>query len=242
MIVTSDGRIAGDIQPLVRFNVSLPVRARRQPPDGALGRRRPHGHGVLRDAHAGDRWRRGRAAGGAAAVRDRSAGRHVPGRARGGRQRHPAARGRRPRPRGRLQPQEDQQLHRPDRQRRRVSSSAPSSTTARSRTAAARINIDDEGNAPGLQRADRERHPARLHPGPHEHEALRRAADGQRPPPVVPALPDAAHDEHVHAGRPVEPGGHHPLRRPRHLLRLVQRRAGQHHATATSSSASPRAT
>ena len=40
-------------------------------------------------------------------------------------------------------------------------------------------------------------------------------ADGQRPPPVLQALPDAAHDQHLHARRRVRAGGHHPLRRPR---------------------------
>ena len=67
-IFTSDGRMTGDVQPLVRFNVSLPLRARRPAPDGALGRRRPHGHGLLRAAHAGGPRPRGGAPGGAAAV------------------------------------------------------------------------------------------------------------------------------------------------------------------------------
>ncbi len=120
MIVSSDGRIAGDVQPLVRFNVELPIRARRQPPDGALGRRRPHGHAILRRTPAGIAGPGGRTAGRPAAVGDRSAGRQLPGRAGGGRQRHPAPRGDRPRAGSGLQPQEDEQLHRPGRESRRL--------------------------------------------------------------------------------------------------------------------------
>ncbi len=90
------------------------------------------------------------------------------------------------------------------------------------------INIDDEGNRPGYNVLIERRGATRLHPGPHEHEALRREADGQRPPPVLPPPPDAAHDEHLHAGRRVQPRGHHPLCRARDLLRIVQRRAGRH--------------
>ena len=86
MIVTSDGRIAGDVQPLVRFNVVVPVGAR-----GQAARTRA---GAAAGAWA---WRtstrtrpkslarRGGAAGGAAADGDRGAGRHVPGGARRGR-------------------------------------------------------------------------------------------------------------------------------------------------------------
>ena len=114
-IFTSDGRMTGDVQPLVRFNVSCLSER-----DG----KRQTRAGVAAAAWAWPTSTRTRrrhiarecgAPGGPAAVRRRSAGRHLPGRARGRRLRHPPARGDRPRPRGRLQPQEDQQLLRPHR-------------------------------------------------------------------------------------------------------------------------------
>ena len=90
------------------------------------------------------------------------------------------------------------------------------------------INVDDEGNLPRqnvliengiLQGYMQDRISAR-------HFGV--AAIGQRPARVLQPLPDAAHDEHLHAAGREQPGGHHPQRRARHLLRRVQRRAGEH--------------
>ena len=43
------------------------------------------------------------------------------------------------------------------------------------------LNVDDEGNATPAQRADRGRHPARLHPGLDERAPDERRAHRQRP-------------------------------------------------------------
>ena len=47
--------------------------------------------------------------------------------------------------------------------------------------------------------ADRGRHPARLHAGPPQRRADERRAHRQRPPRIVRAPADAAHDQHDHA-------------------------------------------
>ena len=105
--------------------------------------------------------------------------------------------------------------------------SSPSSTTARSPTAAAPSTSTTRATR-HAQRPHRRRHPPRLPPGPDQLAPLRRRALRQRPPPVLQALPHAAHDQHLHAGRREHAGRDHPRRRPRHLLRLLLRRPGQH--------------
>ena len=186
MIVTSDGRIAGDVQPMVRFNVALPLRARRQPADGALGRRRPHGHGVLRDAHARGAGRRGGAAGGAAAVGDRGAGGDVPGRAGAGDS-------------GILLHEAIGHGLEADFNRKQTSNytdqvgnlvASELCTVVDDgtiRDSRGSINIDDEGNLPGYNVLIEDGVLRGVHAGPHEREALQRGADRQRPAGDVPA-------------------------------------------------------
>ena len=92
---------------------------------------------------------------------------------------HPAARGGRPRARGRLQPQEDLGLRGPARPagrvagrhgRRRRHDAGPARLAQRRR----------RGHADRAHRADRERHPGRLHAGPAERAAHGHDADRQR--------------------------------------------------------------
>ena len=57
------------------------------------------------------------------------------------------------------------------------------------------------GQSDAVHDADRERRAARLHPGQHERAPDEDAAHRQRPTRVVCAHADAAHDQHLHAGR-----------------------------------------
>ena len=69
------------------------------------------------------------------------------------------------------------------------------------------LNIDDEGNADPAQRADRGRHPEGLHAGPLNARLMGMRAHRQRPARELRARADAAHDQHLHAGRRQGPGG-----------------------------------
>ena len=62
------------------------------------------------------------------------------------------------------------------------------------------------GHADQPHRADRGRHPGRLHAGPAERAADGHEADRQRPAREPRARADAAHDQHLHAG------GRHAIR------------------------------
>ena len=98
--------------------------------------------------------------------------------------RHPAARSGRPRPGRRFQPQEDSAFA--GLLGERVA--APGVTVVDDGTIAGRrgsLTIDDEGTPTIAHRADRGRHPQRLHAGPPERAADGRGADRQRPPPVL---------------------------------------------------------
>ena len=54
-------------------------------------------------------------------------------------------------------------------------------------------------------------------------------ADRQRPPRVVRASDPAAHDQYLHAPGAARARGDHPLRRARHLCGQLRRRPGGHH-------------
>ena len=147
------------------------------------------------------------------AGRGRRAGGDDDGRAGTGMAGHPAPRGDRPRPRGRLQPEGRVRVHGARRRACRL----------RSRH---RRGRRDHPQPPGLaqrrRRGDahephgthRERGAARVHAGPAQRAAPRNGIDRQRPARVVPAPADAAHDEHVHAGRRGGARGHRALRSP----------------------------
>ena len=63
------------------------------------------------------------------------------------------------------------------------------------------LSIDDEGTPTEPHRADRGRHPGRLHAGPPERPPDGHGADRQRPARELRPRADAAHDQHLHAGR-----------------------------------------
>ena len=141
---------------------------------------------------------------------------------------HPAARGGGPRPGGRLQPQGHLRLlrpHRPargragrDRGGRRLHPRPPRQPQRGRRGQRARPH-----------RAHRGRHPARLPAGPAEQRPHEDAGHRQRPAAELRLHPHAAHDQHLHAGRPGRPRGHHPLGAARPLRQALRRRAGGHH-------------
>ena len=149
-------------------------------------------------------WQRGRRRGAApGAGQSRlgpGAGRRDAGRARPGLARRPAARGDRPRARGRLQPQEDLGLRRPDGPAHR----RPGRHRGRRRhdpRPARLAHHRRRGHADPVHHADRGRHPGRLHAGPPERPPDGHEADRQRPARELRPRPDAAHDQHLHAGR-----------------------------------------
>ena len=91
------------------------------------------------------------------------------------------------------------------------------------------LNIDDEGTPTAVHHAHRERRARRLSAGQAQCAPDGREAHGQRPPRILRAHHDAAHDEHLHAPRPARARGHHRVRRARHLRRELRRRPGRHH-------------
>ncbi len=91
------------------------------------------------------------------------------------------------------------------------------------------LNVDDEGTPTGRTVLIEKGILARLPAGSAERAADGHGADRQRPARELRAHPDAAHDQHVHAGRRDATGGDHPLGGPRPLRRLLRRRAGGHH-------------
>src|SRR6185312_15513043 len=140
---------------------------------------------------------------------------------------HPAARGDRPRPRGRLQPQADLELLGPARQargvgivhgRRRRNDHARSGRHQRRR----------RGQPGAKERAHRERHPARVHAGQAVVQALRRGTFRQRTSSKLPPQSLAAHDEHRATGWTTRSRGDHPFGQARRLRQALLGRTGQH--------------
>ena len=180
-ILRADGETYRDVRPLVRVNVSVVVGDgdRQETGCDGYGGREGFERFIATDSLAGRR-RRG-AAPGAGQSRSRAgAGRRDRRRARSGLAGRHAARGGRPRPRRRLQPQEDVGLRRADgpagrrpgrhRRRRRHDGAAPRLALDRRRR-----------HADQSHRADRGRHPRRLHAGPPERAPDGHEADRQRP-------------------------------------------------------------
>ena len=202
LVARSDGTLAADVRPLVRVSRHRDRRAERPPRDGLRRRRRPLRLRLLHRRHA--RRAMSTQAVNAGAGQPRSApgaGRHDDRRARPGLARRAAARGDRPRPRRRLQPQGHVARSRAASASASRPRASPSSTTARSPTAAARSTsttkairrqctvLIEDGI---LQGYIQDTLNARL---------MGDAADRQRPPRIVRAHADAAHDQHLHAGR-----------------------------------------
>ncbi len=91
------------------------------------------------------------------------------------------------------------------------------------------------------QPAHRERRSARLLAGPHLGSPLSHRGHGQRPAREFSLPAAAAHDQHHAARGPGRPGRHCPFGAERDLRQALLGRPGEHLATATSCSRSPRA-
>ena len=180
-ILRADGDAYRDVRPLVRVNVSVVAGDGDAPGDRQLRLWRARRlRSVPRREPMEARGRRSGAPGAGQSRSGAGAGRRDGRRARPRLAGRDAARGRRPRPRRRLQPQEDVGLRRPDgpaggvegrhRGRRRHDVEAPRLALDRRRRHADRPH-----------RADRGRHPHRLHAGPPERAADGHGADRQRP-------------------------------------------------------------
>ena len=139
LIATSDGELAADVRPLVRFNVSVLVEQNGRREQGYAG---CGGRFSLAELVAGERAAGARARGGAPGAGESGgaagAGRHHDRRARPGLAGNPAARGHRPRTRGRFQPQGHLGVRRAASASGSRPPSARWSMTARCRAAAAR--------------------------------------------------------------------------------------------------------
>ena len=115
--------------------------------------------------------------------------------------RHPAPRGRRPRARGRLQPQGDLGLRRPHRPAGRLRAVHGGRRRHASPTGAARSTSTTRARRPRRNVLIENGVLARLPAGPPERAAHGHAAHRQRPARVLRAPADAAHDQHLHARR-----------------------------------------
>ena len=181
-ILRADGESYRDVRPLVRVNVSVVAGDGDRQEIRQLRLWRPR---RLRRASStrrklAARGRRGGAPGAGQSRSGAGAGRRD---GRGARPRlagRDAARGGRPRPRRRLQPQEDVGLRRPDGPARRLEGRHRG--RRRHHGEAPRLALDRRRrHADQPHRADRGRHPRRLHAGPPERAADGHDADRQRP-------------------------------------------------------------
>ena len=198
LVATSDGRMAGDAQPMLRFNVQC-LSERDKSRQSAVG-----GGGGASDwststQHTPETLAL-EAARRAVLLHDavEAPAGTVPGRARRRRLGHPPARGDWPRPGGGLQPQEDEQLLRPPRAERRI----VAVHGGRRRHDRRQPRVDQHrrrGQPAGPQRADRQRHAPGLHAGPHQRAALWASAPRAMAAGSASSTPDAAHDQHLHA-------------------------------------------
>ena len=180
-ILRADGESYRDVRPLVRVNVSVVAGDGDRQETGSYGYGGREGFERFIDhRHVAARGRRGGAPGAGQSRGGARAGRRDGRRARPRLARRDAARGGRPRPRGRLQPQADVGLCRPDgpagrlqgrhRGRRRHHREPP------------RLALDRRrGHADEPHGADRGRHPGRLHAGSPERPAHGHEADRQWP-------------------------------------------------------------
>ncbi len=201
-ILRADGRLIRDVRPLVQDQRADHRREGRPARERHVRRRRArlvrgldHPRQVARAGRRGAAPGAGQPGGSALPGRrdGRGAGRRL--------ERRAAARGGRPRPGGRLQPQGHQRLLGPHRRaggragrhrfRRRLDPRPPRLADRRRR-----------GHAHRAHHPDRGRHPRRLHARPPERPADGAEAHRQRAAPVVRPHADAADDQHRHARRP----------------------------------------
>ena len=201
LVVASDGTLAADVRPLVRINVSVIVEqdGRREQgyagPAGAIRSRSSSRTGsrcASRAKRCARRWSTSKRCRRPPAPMTVVLGPGWPGRA--------AARGDRPRPRGRFQSQRDVGVHQPHRRARRLRAVHG----RRRRHAAGPPRLAQHrrrGHADALHHADRERRAEGLPAGQAECATHGRRAHRQRAPRVLRARDAAAHDEHLHAAR-----------------------------------------
>ena len=130
--------IAADVRPLVRVSITVIVEENGRREQGYAGGGGRFDYAYFTDAVLDAYATQAVGAGGAQSRRARRAGGHDDRRARPRLAGHPAARGDRPRPRRRLQPQGHERVLGPRRPARRGARASPSSTTARSTAGAAR--------------------------------------------------------------------------------------------------------
>ena len=180
-IVRADGETYRDVRPLVRVNVSVVVGDGDRQETGSAGYGGREGYERFIVArYLAERGRRRRAPGAGQPRSGAGAGRRNGRGARLGLARRHAARGRRPRARRRLQPQEDLGLCRADGPARR--GERRHGRRRRHHSGAPRLALDRRRrHADQPHRADRGRHPRRLHAGPAERAADGHEAHRQRP-------------------------------------------------------------
>jgi TldD protein len=199
LVVTSDGHLARDQQPMIRFGVSAVAEEGRS---GRAGARAARARSAWSSSRARPEPRGARARGGAPgdrhAARRGGARRADGGRAGRGRIRASCCTRRWATAGGRLQPQADVELHRPDRQAGRVAAVhvVDDGTIDNARGS---INVDDEGNAGQrnvlieggtLVGYMQDRLSAK-------HFRAKPSGNGRRQ--SFPPRADAAHDQHLHA-------------------------------------------
>ena len=193
LIATSDGSRVGDARPLVRLNVQV-IAADATGSRREIGYQGMGGRYELEQAAVGPSLAAAGGRGRAYSRRSTSTPSPAPpapwtwssARLAG----HPAPRGDRPRPRGRLQPQADLRLHRPPGRARRVSPASPSWTTAPSPPGRGSLNVDDEGTPTQrtvlIEDGILVRLPAGQAERPAHGHGSRRATDAARATPTCP--------------------------------------------------------
>jgi predicted amidohydrolase len=175
--------MAADVRPLVRVSITVIMEEDGRREQGSAGGGGRYDYGWFSDDRLHDYARQAVHQARVNLGADPAPAGTMTGGARARLARHPAARGDRPRPRGRLQPQGQLGLLRAHRPARGRQGASPWSTTARYPTAAARSPSTTRATRPA-HRADRGRHPHG-----YLQDTLKRAPDGRAPPATAAANP-----------------------------------------------------